>query len=459
MVMAAFAGALRAATCMEKKMKHVIIGSGPAGVTAAETIRKHAPQDEIVLIGEEAGFPYARMNLPRLLSGQIKPDDLRLGGDAHYFSRLNVSRVHSKVLGLNARKRLLTLADGNELRFDTLLIASGARPKVPLITGIDLPRVRACWTMEDARAIAAMTPAGSKVAVIGAGFVGCILMEAMQERGVTVAMIERRERILPNFLNRGAANVVRAWCERRGVQFFTSTHVIGIGVDALRNDARYLVRLSNGMQYEIDAVIYAAGTRPNIEFLKGSGVRTLEGVVVDASMQTNVDGIYAAGDCAESFDVELGKSVIAGTQPNAADQAYCAALNMCGKQAVQRGVRQIDVIDTMGLVSSSFGCWQGVRDGDWVEMGGGPDCRYMSLEFRGDVLIGSTTVGVNEYASVLRALIQHQVPLGPWKERLLQDPTLVSQAYHDCVQERIVQRASRFGAGEASGLGGAHFVV
>jgi NAD(P)H-nitrite reductase large subunit len=161
-------------------------------------------------------------------------------------------------------------------------------------------------------------------------------------------------------------------------------------------------------------------------------------------MQSNIPGIYAAGDCAETFDSATGRSFIAGVQPNAADQAYCAALNMTGRQAFQRGVRQIDVLDTMGLISSSFGQWQGVRGGQWVEMADDAKFKYMRLEFSNDVLIGCNTVGVTENATILRTLIQHHVHLGQWKDRLLRDPTLLKEAYRECVQEQYMHQASAF---------------
>ncbi|TFV92768.1 hypothetical protein E4K72_19370 [Oxalobacteraceae bacterium OM1] len=190
--------------------------------------------------------------------------------------------------------------------------------------------------------------------------------------------------------------------------------------------------------------------------LAGSGVKTLTGVVVDASMQTNVDGIYAAGDCAETFDSLTGRSTISGVQPNAADQAYCAALNMVGKHAFQRGVRQIDVIDTLGLISSSFGQWQGVRGGQWVEVTDVRNFRYIRLEFSRDVLIGCNMVGVTEHSGILRALIQHKVHLGEWKEKLLQDPSLIKEAYTACVEQQYMERASIFHMPGATASRSAH---
>ncbi len=432
------------APARQARKRHVILGAGPAGVIAAETIRKNAPDDDILLIGNEAHPPYARAALPHLLAGESGEAGLLLRKDPDCFVRQRIRLLRGRAEHVSSRTRTVKMADGSEVFFDRLLIATGARPSRPTIAGIDFPGVHACWTLDDARAITALVQPRTRIVLIGGGFIGCILMEALAARGAQLTVVERRDRILPNMLCKSAGEMVQRWCTRRGVSVRTSARAVAIGSRALHDAAPRTVRLSNGEQIAVDLVVHATGTRPYIEFLKGSGIRCQQGVVVDASMQTNVPGIYAAGDCAESFDVESGRSIIAGVQPNAADQAYCAALNMAGKHAFQRGVRQIDVVDTMGLVSAAFGQWQGVRGGQWVEAADDINFQYMRLEFNRDVLIGCNTVGVTEHANILRALIQYQVRLGPWKERLLENPGLLKQAYRECVQEQYVNQASAF---------------
>ena len=190
------------------------------------------------------------------------------------------------------------------------------------------------------------------------------------------------------------------------------------------------MRLSNGSHVEADLVISATGVRPNIGFLENSGVTCLLGVLTDEHMQTNVPGIYAAGDCAEAFDMVSGKTIVSAIQPNAADQAYVAAMNMVGRKAQLKGVTQINVLDTLGLVSTSFGDWQGVPGGQHVELTDrGRRGRHLSLQFDGDVLVGCNSVGWTEHVGVMRGLVEGQVRLGPWKDRLLADPTQLMEAY------------------------------
>lgn len=432
--------------------RHVIIGAGPAGVIAAETIRKNAPDDDIVLIGDEPQPPYSRMAIPQLLSGEICESAMRLRREDDYFARLRIRLVPGRAVHVSSRTRTVKMEDGSAFGFDKLLIATGATPRAPAIPGIDLPGVRSCWTLEDARRIAQLAKPRARVVLIGAGFIGSIVMEALAARGAYLTVVEKRDRMLPGMLGKRAGEMIRTWCERKGIDVYTSTRVMSISPLHRAGETPYLVRLSGGQQVQADLVVHTAGTSPNVGMLSGSGIRCLRGVVVDASMQTNIRGVYAAGDCAETFDSDTCRSFIAGVQPNAADQAYCAAMNMTGKHAFQRGVRQIDVFDTMGLISSSFGQWQGVRGGQWVEVADEEAFKYLRLEFSRDVLVGCNVVGTTEHAGILRALIQQQVRLGEWKDRLLEDPTLIKEAYTECIQQQYVHQASVFHAPPASRL-------
>jgi NAD(P)H-nitrite reductase large subunit len=189
------------------------------------------------------------------------------------------------------------------------------------------------------------------------------------------------------------------------------------------------VRLSTGQSLEADLVISATGVKPNIGFLENSGVRCLLGVLTDEHLQTNVPGIYAAGDCAEAFDKVSGKTIVSAIQPNAAEQARVAALNMVGQAAQLNGVTQINVLDTLGLISTSFGNWEGVPGGEHVELTDTTAGKHLSLQFKGDQLVGCNSVGWTDHVGVMRGLVEGQVHLGEWKDTLMQDPTRLVDAY------------------------------
>jgi len=408
---------------------HVILGAGPAGVIAAETLRKHAPNDRITVVGEEHEPPYSRMAIPYLLIGNIDERGTYLRKSDDHFDRLCIELVRARAQSVNVQKREIKLDNGQTLVFDRLLIATGSRPVRPPIPGIDSPQVHPCWTLEDARAIQRLAKPGARVLQMGAGFIGCIIMEALANRGVALSVVEMGDRMVPRMMGPVAGGMIRDWCETKGVKVHTSAKVEAI---VPGESSSVTVRLSTGEKLEADLVISATGVKPNIEFLKDSGITCLQGVLTDERLQTNVEGIYAAGDCAEAFDKVSGTTIVSAIQPNAAEQARVAALNMLGQQAELKGVTQINVLDTLGLISSSFGQWQGVQGGEHVELT--TEHRHLSLQFSGDVMVGCNSVGWTEHVGVMRGLVEGRVHLGEWKDHLMHDPTLLMEAYLACAQ-------------------------
>ena len=434
-------------------MHHVILGAGPAGVIAAETLRKHAPADTITLVGDEPDAPYSRMAIPYLLIGNIDERGTYLRKSASHFDDLRITQVKAKVTRVDAAGKKVQLDNGQSLSFDKLLIATGSHPVRPPIAGMDLPGVHPCWTLEDARAIQALAKPGARVLQMGAGFIGCIIMESLAARGVKLSVVEMGDRMVPRMMGPVAGGMIRDWCEAKGVQVFTGTKVeaitsgsagaekgllgklaAAVGLSSDDAGGALQVRLSNGQTVAADLVISATGVRPAIGFLKDSGITCLQGVLTDEHLQTNVPGIYAAGDCAEAFDLVSGKTIVSAIQPNAAEQARVAALNMLGQKTELKGVTQINVLDTLGLISTSFGNWEGVSGGQSAVLTDKAAGRHLSLQFKDDVMVGCNSVGWTEHVGVMRGLVEGQVHLGDWKDRLMHDPTKLVDAYLDCAQ-------------------------
>ena len=406
-------------------MKHLILGAGPAGVIAAETIRKHAPLDEVVLLGDEPEAPYSRMAIPYLLMGNIGEGGTHLRHTPGHFERLRITQQRGRAVRVDTPLRTVTLDNGSTLGFDRLLIATGSSPATPPIPGLAGAGVHACWTLADARAIMALAQPGARVVQMGAGFIGCIIMEALASRGVQLSVVEMGDRMVPRMMGPTAGGMIKDWCLAKGVTVHTGARVQAVD----RSGPVMQVQLSTGEVLEADLVISATGVKPNIGFLEHSGVRCLVGVLTDEHLQTNVPGIYAAGDCAEAFDKVSGKTIVSAIQPNAAEQARVAALNMVGQRTSLRGVTQINVLDTLGLISASFGLWDGVPGGQHVELTDLAAGRHLSLQFDADKLIGCNSVGWTNHVGVMRGLVEGQISLGPWKDQLLADPTRLMEAY------------------------------
>jgi NADPH-dependent 2,4-dienoyl-CoA reductase/sulfur reductase-like enzyme len=413
-------------------LTHLILGAGPAGVIAAETIRKHAPQDRIFLVGDEAEPPYSRMAIPYLLVGRVGEPGTHLRHSPDHYERLRINLKRGvRAQAVDTKTRKVFFNDDTEIEYDRLLIATGSSPVQPPVPGITSPGVHTCWTLADARAIAERAQPGARVVQVGAGFIGCIIMEALALRGVKLSVVETGDRMVPRMMGPTAGGMIRQWVQHKGVDVHTGARVQEIA--PVGGELR--VKLSNGEVLPADLVISATGVRPNIGFLWGSGVRCLQGVLTDEHMQTSMPGVYAAGDCAEAFDRVSGRTIVSAIQPNAAEQARVAALNMVGRKAYLNGVTQINVLDTLGLISTSFGNWQGVPGGESAELVDLESGKALSLQFDGDLLVGCNSVGWTQHVGAMRGLVEGQVRLTPeWKEKLKADPTQLMPAYLACTQ-------------------------
>lgn len=406
-------------------MQYVIIGAGPAGVIAAETLRRVDPHSMIRLINDEPEPPYSRMALPYYLAERIGEQGTYLRKSREHFSDSRIEVLGEKVTAVDGRSKRVKLAGNGELSFDKLLIATGSHPVRPPIPGVELPGVHSCWTLEDGRRIAARAGKDASVVLMGAGFIGCIILEALARRGVKLTVIEMEDRMVPRMMNQTAGNLIKKWCASKGVTVHTSTKVQSIekSGDALR------VSLGDGVVLSADLVIAATGVRSNIQFLDGSGVETNFGVLVNDRLQTNHPDIYAAGDVCQGRDFSTGEYSVQAIQPTAADHGRIAAMNMAGRRTRHQGSVNMNVLDTMGLISTSYGLWMGVDGGDAAELKDPDRFRYLCLQFEDDRLVGAQAIGLTNHVGVLRGLIQTRLRLGKWKQRLMLDPTRIMEAY------------------------------
>lgn len=407
-------------------MNYVIIGNGPAGIIAAETLRKADPTSSIRVIGAESETPYSRMAIPYLVAGNIEVEGTYLRKDAAHFGNLKIDLQQGNVSKIDSPAKKLQLEDGSTVTYDKLLIATGSSPAIPPIPGVDLPNVHPCWTLENARRIIASVKPGTRVLQMGAGFVSCIVIDPLRKRGAELTIVGAGDQMVPRMMTAGAGRLIQKWVENNGIQVRNNTLVNSL---AAGPNGALLAKLSTEETLEADLVINATGVKANIAFLEGSGINTEHGVLVDEYLRTSQPDIYAAGDVAQARDIATGGNTVNAIQPNAVDQGRIAALNMAGNSVEFRGGIAMNVLDVGGLVSASFGRWWGADGGEHVELMEEDDWRYIRLEFKDDVLVGATTVGLTQHVGVLRGLIQAQVSLGEWKEKLLKEPARVMEAY------------------------------
>lgn len=410
-------------------MKYVIVGAGPAGVRAAETLRQEDAQGEITLLSGEPGAPYARMAIPYILAGRIDEDGALQRRDAGHLTHLNVCYRNNKAIRVHAGERggSVDLDDGSTLEYDRLLVATGSSPVLPPIPGTGLEGVVTCWTLDDARLIAAKLKPGTRVVMMGAGFVAGVCMKSLVESGAHLSVIAGRQgQILRSMMTPVGSRMLQRWLESKGVNVVTKGRVERIEAGpSLVMDTQRL---------DADLIIVATGVHPNVSFLEGTGAEVDQGIVINDRMETTVPCIYAAGDVAQGRDFSTGEWVVHALQPTATEHGRVAALNMAGRNAPYRGSLSMNVLDTVGLVSYTFGLWQGRPGGETAEAVDDDHFLYTRLCFEGDILVGAIIIGQTRQVGAVRGLIQTRRNLGAWKDALIQNPQLVMDAFVDLTE-------------------------
>lgn len=410
---------------------HLIIGAGPAATNAIETIRQFNSEDRITLVSDEPA--HSRMALPYWLAGQISRTQTHTG-DADYFAKLSVeTRFGERVQTVDADAMSVTLNNGTTLDFDNLLIATGSSPTAPPIPGADLAGVQPLWNLtQTASALDATASLDTPhVVLVGAGFIGFIVLNAMFKRGWKLTVVEREAQVLPRMLDGPAAALVQKWLDDRDITVHAGTEVQEITGDG---EAK-TVRLTSGDEITADLIVLATGIQPNTQLIQGTIIATgAEGILVDDRMQTNVPGIYAGGDVAQGPVLGSDVQAVHAIQPTAVDHGRVAGANMAGKEIHYAGSLLMNVVDVCGLQTASYGQWE-TTDGDAMTIHDAAGFVYRKLIWRGDQLVGAlfagrhNDVGMLTDLGMVKGMIQTQSRFGPWKEFLRENPFDVRRAF------------------------------
>ena len=408
--------------------EHVIIGGGPGGMNAIETIRGYDADASITLISDEPA--YSRMALPYYISGNIPVEQVNTGDD-DYFGRLGVkTRFGVSVSEVNPHASMLTLSDGSMVPFDNLLIATGSSAQKLNIPGADGDGVHNLWTVADAEKTVDALGSDAEVAFIGAGFIGFIILNAMHKRGARLKVIELEDQVLPRMLDAQGASLVGSWLESQGVEVHT-----GVSVQAIDHghDGVKTLQLSDGSSTRADVVIVATGIRANIGFLAGSGIETNEGVLVNNRCQTSAANVYAAGDVAEGPDLSTGGQAVHAIQPTAVDHGRIAGANMAGHDIAYRGSLLMNILDVQDLDIASFGDWSG--SDDVTVLLSESENVYRKLVWNDDRITGAIIMGparsvwTTNDVGMLKGLIQSGTRLGGWKAYLQEHPRDIKRPF------------------------------
>jgi NAD(P)H-nitrite reductase large subunit len=410
--------------------RHVIIGAGPAGINAIETLRAIDSDCEIALVCDEPA--YSRMVLPYYLEGKIDERAVMTGSEEWFSEHGVTTHLGVRVKAVDPGKKTLSLDDGAQLAYDRLLVSTGSRAARPPIDGLDGSGIVNLWTLADANEF--LSESRPHTVIVGAGFIAFTVLNAIAARSDRVTILEIEDRVLPNMLDAESSALMADHLKQLGIDVRTGVRLEGI--EQLSGKRR--LRLSGGENLECDAVVIAAGVAPNVEFLKSSGIELGEGrgagILVDEMLQTSAEGVYAAGDVAEAADLLTGERRVHAVQPTAVDHGRIAAANMAGMEVRYSGSLIMNILGAQGLEACSFGDWQGVgRESTVVENSANRVYRKYTWDddaLVGGILLGPTAAmtGAND-VGMLKGLIQTGVRLGPWKTYLNENPIDLRRVY------------------------------
>jgi NAD(P)H-nitrite reductase large subunit len=409
--------------------RHLIIGGGTAGMNAMRAIREEERErSDITLVSAEK--PYSRMVLPYYLDRSISESHVFTAAAAVLAQWGVKTHVGRRAGHLDVKANVCTLDDGTKVEYDDCLIATGSSPVRPPIPGAEGAGVHSFWTLDQCRALIAHIKPGSHVVMVGAGFISFTILNSILALGAKLTIVEIAPRILPRMIDATGAELTQRWLKQHGVAVRPGVKLTKIE-DA---KGKKRLRFAAGSDIVADVVVMATGIRPNIDWLKDSGITINRAIVVDDRLRSNVPNVYAAGDVAEGRELIAGQPEVHAIEPTSQEHGRVIGANMAGKDVRYRGSLLMNIVEVCHLDIASFGAWEDAK----AEAVSGlkPDRpAYRKLLFTGDRLTGAIILGpssdiwTTNDVGMLKGLVQTGVSLAHFKDHLRRNPFDIKPAF------------------------------
>lgn len=407
-------------------MKYVIIGNSAAGIACVEGIRSVDADGEITIISDEPFAAYGRPLISYYLLGATDRHRM-LYRPADFYEKNKVrALLGARAEKIDAAAQKVILRGGGEVPYDKLLVATGSRPFEPPMEGIGGVKNKFNFmTLQDALSLEKVLSKRKNVLIIGAGLIGLKCLEGILERVKSVSVVDMAGRILPSILDDAGAAIVRRELEGKGAKFYLS--------DSVAKFEGNTAHLKSGKEIPFDILVVAVGVRPNTELVKDAGGEVNRGIVTDEKQQTSIQNVYAAGDCAESFDITSGARKVLALLPNAYRQGYTAGVNMAGGEAAFADAMPLNAIGFFGSHVLTAGSYEGES---FVQAEGNV---YRKFFCKDGVLKGFILVNSPERAGIYTSLIRNKTPLSEVDFKSLEGaPNLA--AFPQAARERMLAR-------------------
>lgn len=395
--------------------QYVIIGNGVAAAGCIEGIRSVDPASPITVISEESRPVYCRPLISYYLEGKTDPSRMNYRAE-DFYERMGCRVFYGRRAEKITRKpKRVFLDDGTELPYTYLCVAAGSSPFVPPFQGLDtVPQKFRFVTLDDAEELKAALTAGDteeqngaskpgpRVLIVGAGLIGLKCAEGIYGLAGEITVCDLADRVLSSILDNECAGRMQRKLEEQGIRFL-------LGDSASRFEGTRAI-MNSGKTVDFDILVLAVGVKANISLVKDLGGKTNRGILVDERMETSIPGIYAAGDCAEGYDITLGATRVLAILPNAYMQGHTAGANMAGgEERFDKGI-PMNSIGFFGLHAMTAGTYYTKEQGgDCFEEK--TDEQLKRFFTKDGLLTGYILIGQTERAGIYTSLIRERTPL------------------------------------------------
>lgn len=381
-----------------EQTKYLIIGNSAAAVGTIEGIRQFDTEGSILVVSAEPYHTYSRPLISYLLLGKTDSERMKYRPDDFYKDNGAECLLGKTAVKIEAHDHIVTLNSGEEIKYEKLLIATGSRPFVPDLPGIESVKNKFTFmSLDDAKALdAAVTPT-SRVLILGAGLIGLKCAEGIHRKAAEITVVGRTNRILRSIIDETASDMMKSHIESKGIKFHLS--------DSVESLAPGKATFKSGDVIEFDILVTALGVQPNVELVKDAGGAVVKGIRTNERCETTLSDIYAAGDCSESHDITTDTDKVIALLPNAYMQGEVAGINMAGGTAVYDKAMPMNAIGFFGLHIVTAGSYDGEA---YIQK---TDKAYKKLVYADDLLKGFIMLGNVERAGIYTSLIREKTPL------------------------------------------------
>lgn len=398
-------------------MQYVIIGSSAAGISAIEAIRTKDKDSKIIVVSDEKRPLYSRCLISYLLAGTIDEKNIWYRKDGFFKANKVEALLGVRAEEIDVKKKEISLSNKEKIKFDKLLIATGASPKLEDIPGIYKKGVFPLRTIGHAIEIQAMLDKVKSAAILGGGLIGLRAAYALKNRGKDTSVFVKSGSILSQIIDKDAAGFMQARMEEKGIKIFTGVAAKEVvGPESVNG-----VMLDNGSRHGCELVIIGKGVSPNIEIAKAGGIKTNWGILSDEFLKTSCEDIFTAGDVSETNDIALEESSINAIWPAACEQGRIAGLNMAGGKETYEGSLAMNSIEFFGLPVISVGITRPKGDSyKEIVKKDAEKCAYKKVVLKDGVIVGAIFLNSIENIGVIGALIKNKIDVSSVKDIILE---------------------------------------